>query len=278
VSGRGRTSIAVVDEAIRVGPLNVRVVAADVTAFGDALGLPATLGPVPLTFPIRFLGLAAVRRAMAGIAGVSHARLLHRSQLFSFRRALEVDRDYMLDVEIQRRRLPADCIVLGVALRDGDEVVVKAQTELRLGNRPADSGAARVLSPASDGVIPDLCLGPIHMLQARRYAAASLDDNPLHNDIAAAHALGLAGTIVPGMLIAGQFERAILAWDADVRVNRLYAVFLQPLPIGSQVVLRLSAVGAGAASAADPMILRARALTVAGQLIAIGEIAASKSG
>jgi len=279
VPGRGPASISEVDEAIRVGPLNVRAGAADVAAFGDALGLPETLGPVPLTFPIRFLGLPAVRRTIAGIAGVSHARLVLRSQLFSYCRALKVDRAYVLDVEIHHRRLPADCIVLGATVRDGaDGVVVTAQTELRIGERPVNSGAARVFAPASDSVIPDLCLGPIHMLQTRRYAATSLDDNPVHSDAAAAHALGLAGPIVPGMLIAGQFERAILAWDANLRVNRLYVVFLQPLLVGSQVVLSLSRVGAGSASAVGPMILRALARTVEGQLIAIGEIAVSKSG
>src|SRR5262249_10839659 len=161
-------------------------------------------------FPIRFLGLPAVRRAMAGIAGVSHARALHCSQSFSYSRALQVDRDYTLDVEIHRRDSPADRVVMCATLRDGaGGVVVTAQTELRIGERPANSGGARVLVPASDSAIPDLCLGPIHMLQTQRYAAASLDDNPLHSDIAAAHALGLAGPIVPGMLIAGQFERAI---------------------------------------------------------------------
>jgi hypothetical protein len=277
VPGRDPTSIAEVDEAIRIGPLKVRAAAADVNAFGDALGLPEALDSVPLTFPIRFLGLPAVRRAMAGIAGVSHARLLHCSQSFSYRRAVEIDRDYTLDIEIRRARSSADRIVICATLWDGaDGVVVTAQTELRIGERPANSGVARVFVPASDGVIPDLCLGPIQMLQTQRYAAASLDDNPLHRDIAAAHALGLAGPIVPGMLIAGQFERAVLAWDANVRVNRLYVVFLRPLLIGSQVLLSLSQVSTRSASPAEPLILRALARTVACEPVAMGEIAATK--
>ena len=80
--------------------------------------------------------------------------------------------------------------------------------------------------------LPDLRLGPIDPDWVTRYAAASLDDNPIHTDPEAARAVGLDGTVVQGMLLMGQFEALLAAWRPDWRIASLEAKFLRAVPVG----------------------------------------------
>ena len=80
--------------------------------------------------------------------------------------------------------------------------------------------------------LPDLRLGPIGPDWVARYAAASLDDNPIHTDPAAATAVGLEGPVVQGMLFMGQFEAVLASWRPDWRILSLEAKFLRPVPVG----------------------------------------------
>jgi acyl dehydratase len=85
--------------------------------------------------------------------------------------------------------------------------------------------------------LPELRIGPIGADWVARYAAASLDANPIHTDPDAAAAVGLPGPVVHGMLFVGQFESLLARWRPDWRVTKLDAKFLRPVPLGEEVLL-----------------------------------------
>jgi len=60
--------------------------------------------------------------------------------------------------------------------------------------------------------IPELRVGPITQMDLVRYAGASGDFNPIHNDNEFAKAAGLSGTIAHGMYIMGLMGRHVNAW------------------------------------------------------------------
>src|SRR5262249_16302209 len=117
------------------------------------------------------------------------------------------------------------------------DVVVKSETALCI-LTPGDlATSTRRLPAGAASPIPDLRLDAITWSEVQRYAAASLDDNPLHHDIDVARSLGFDRPIVHGMLVLGQFERALVAWRRDLRVTRLFGAFLQPLLMDSGIVI-----------------------------------------
>lgn len=81
--------------------------------------------------------------------------------------------------------------------------------------------------------------GPISFTRedCARYAEASGDRNPIHIDRAAALAEGLPDCVVHGMLIAGQFERAIRHWYGNIWLAESATQFVRPLPVDRDVIL-----------------------------------------
>lgn len=107
---------------------------------------------------------------------------------------------------------------------------------------------------------------PIGMAQVRSFAAASLDDNPIHLSEDAAQAAGLAGPVLHGMLIAGRFE-AFLEGVAGHEVVELQVRFVRPVPVGSSLTLAAR----GIDLAAPQPRLRLLATCDGGTLVAVGE-------
>ena len=230
------TATEAVQQSIRLGPVAVRTDAADVAAFAQALGNPETFGPVPLTFPIRWLSLPEVRGRVLRWLGTEEGKIVHLSQSFDFVRPLELDRNYSLETEVHRNRSTADETILRSTVRDaaGHTVVLLDAVLRMLTIRPRRNAVVRPKDTASEPPVK-LAIGPVDLAQTRRYAAASLDSNPLHTDIEAARAIGLQDIIAHGMMVMGQFERAIAGWRRDLRITRLNTMFLQPLPVGRPI-------------------------------------------
>jgi len=67
--------------------------------------------------------------------------------------------------------------------------------------------------------IPELRVGPIKQIDLVRYAGASGDFNPIHNDVAAAQAAGLPGTIAHGMYIMALMGRHVNNWVPPQQVK-----------------------------------------------------------
>lgn len=60
--------------------------------------------------------------------------------------------------------------------------------------------------------IPELRVGPIKQMDLVRYAGASGDFNPIHNDTEFAKSAGLPGTIAHGMYIMALMGRLVTDW------------------------------------------------------------------
>lgn len=67
-----------------------------------------------------------------------------------------------------------------------------------------------------------------------RYAAASGDHNPIHQDEEVARSVGLPGVIAHGMYTLGLVGRAVAAWTGDAEVVELGCKFTNPVVVPAE--------------------------------------------
>ena len=69
--------------------------------------------------------------------------------------------------------------------------------------------------------LPELVKGPIPQIQLTRYAGASGDFNPIHQDDEFAKAAGMGGVFGHGMLTMGFVAQAVTDWSGAGTVTKL---------------------------------------------------------
>jgi acyl dehydratase len=69
--------------------------------------------------------------------------------------------------------------------------------------------------------LPPLVKGPIQQIQLTRYAGASGDFNPIHQDDEFARAAGMGGVFAHGMLSMGFVGQLVTDWAGAGQVRRL---------------------------------------------------------
>ncbi|HXH84054.1 MAG TPA: MaoC/PaaZ C-terminal domain-containing protein [Candidatus Tectomicrobia bacterium] len=69
--------------------------------------------------------------------------------------------------------------------------------------------------------IPPLAKGPVQQIQLTRYAGASGDFNPIHQDDEFAKAAGMGGVFGHGMLTMGWVAQAVTDWAGAGRVRKI---------------------------------------------------------
>ena len=69
--------------------------------------------------------------------------------------------------------------------------------------------------------LPPLVKGPVQQIQLTRYAGASGDFNPIHQDDEFARAAGMGGVFAHGMLSMGFVAQAVTDWAGAGTVRRL---------------------------------------------------------
>jgi acyl dehydratase len=69
--------------------------------------------------------------------------------------------------------------------------------------------------------LPPLVKGPIQQIQLTRYAGASGDFNPIHQDEEFARAAGMGGVFAHGMLSMGFVGQAVTDWAGAGAVRKL---------------------------------------------------------
>jgi acyl dehydratase len=69
--------------------------------------------------------------------------------------------------------------------------------------------------------LPPLVKGPIQQIQLTRYAGASGDFNPIHQDEEFAKAAGMGGVFAHGMLSMGFVAQAVTDWAGAGRVRKV---------------------------------------------------------
>ncbi|MCB1175978.1 MAG: dehydratase [Leptospiraceae bacterium] len=88
------------------------------------------------------------------------------------------------------------------------------------------------------GELPELVVGPITHADLVRYAGASGDFNPIHNDKDFAVANGLEGTIAHGMYVMAQIGRLCSNW-ADQKQMKFFGVkFKAMTPLGTTLTCK----------------------------------------
>jgi acyl dehydratase len=82
-------------------------------------------------------------------------------------------------------------------------------------------GKVYVEDVAVGAELPALVKGPIQQIQLTRYAGASGDFNPIHQDDEFARAAGMGGVFAHGMLTMGFVAQALTDWAGAGTVRRL---------------------------------------------------------
>jgi acyl dehydratase len=133
--------------------------------------------------------------------------------------------------------------VTSVDGEDGDPVVEQFATMLIRGTEAGDDAGA---APPSHAFPPEAKSAKVAEVatvvdpdQARRYAAASGDANPIHVDDEAARAVGLPGVILHGMCTMALCSRAVVdsvAGGDPSRLRRLAVRFYRPVFPGNDLV------------------------------------------
>ena len=70
-------------------------------------------------------------------------------------------------------------------------------------------------------MLPPLVKGPLQQIQLTRYAGASLDFNPIHQDEEFARAAGMGGVFAHGMLSMGFVAQSVTDWFGAGSVRKL---------------------------------------------------------
>ena len=89
----------------------------------------------------------------------------------------------------------------------------------------------------ADGAMPPLVKAPIEQIQLTRYAGASGDFNPIHQDDAFAKAAGMGGVFAHGMLSMGFVAQS--ASESNTSLNVLqYLIPLAAIALALRSVFR----------------------------------------
>src|SRR2546429_8707588 len=91
--------------------------------------------------------------------------------------------------------------------------------------------------------LPPLVKGPIQQIQLTRYAGASGDFNPIHQDDEFARAAGMGGVFAHGMLSMGFVAQAVTDWAGAGAVRKLGVRFAALVRLKDVVTCRGRVVG-----------------------------------
>jgi acyl dehydratase len=86
--------------------------------------------------------------------------------------------------------------------------------------------------------LPPLVKGPIQQIQLTRYAGASGDFNPIHQDDEFAKAAGMGGVFAHGMLSMGFVAQALTDWSGAGTVRKLGVRFAALVRLQDTVTCR----------------------------------------
>ena len=86
--------------------------------------------------------------------------------------------------------------------------------------------------------LPPLVKGPLEQIQLTRYAGASGDFNPIHQDDAFARAAGMGGVFAHGMLSMGFVAQALTDWAGAGTVRKLGVRFAGLVRLNDTVTCR----------------------------------------
>jgi acyl dehydratase len=86
--------------------------------------------------------------------------------------------------------------------------------------------------------LPALVKGPLEQIQLTRYAGASGDFNPIHQDPEFAKVAGMGGVFAHGMLSMGFVAQAVTDWAGAGRVRKISVRFAALVRLKDNVTCR----------------------------------------
>ena len=99
-----------------------------------------------------------------------------------------------------------------------------------------------------------------------RYAEASGDDNPIHQDESVAQSVGLPGVIAHGMFTMALAARAVAEWTGGAQVVELGCKFTNPVVVPAEGGVTIT-VGGTVKSAEEGLLALALEVTCDGQKV-----------
>ena len=99
-----------------------------------------------------------------------------------------------------------------------------------------------------------------------RYAGASGDHNPIHQDESVARSVGLPGVIAHGMFTMALAARAVAEWTDGAQVVELGCKFTNPVVVPAEGEVTIT-VGGTVKSADDGLVALALEVTCEGQKV-----------
>ena len=87
----------------------------------------------------------------------------------------------------------------------------------------------------AEATMPPLVKPPIEQIQLTKYAGASGDFNPIHQDDAFAKAAGMGGVFAHGMLSMGFVAQSVTDWVGVGRVRRISVRFAALVRLGDVI-------------------------------------------
>ena len=126
--------------------------------------------------------------------------------------------------------------------------------------------------PRQGEAIASQRFGPFSAAAVAAYAAASADDNPLHEDPALAAKAGLARPPIHGMLIMGCFEPYLAAWRPGATIRKLSAKFIRPVLVDEGIEITAKVVRAApGVPAVLRLTVKRHAVSAEADLVCLGE-------
>lgn len=119
--------------------------------------------------------------------------------------------------------------------------------------------------------LPALVKGPIQQIQLTRYAGASGDFNPIHQDPEFAQAAGMGGVFAHGMLSMGFVAQAVTDWAGAGTVRKIGVRFAALVRLKDTVTCRGRVVATAQKDGANVVELEIWADNQKGDKVVIGK-------
>jgi acyl dehydratase len=119
--------------------------------------------------------------------------------------------------------------------------------------------------------LPELVKGPIQQIQLTRYAGASGDFNPIHQDDEFARAAGMGGVFGHGMLTMGFVGQSVTDWAGAGSVKKLGVRFQGLVRLKDVITCKGRVLGKSSKDGAHLIELELSAENQKGEKVVIGK-------
>ncbi|SFM58427.1 Acyl dehydratase [Shimia aestuarii] len=192
-------------------------------------------GPdVPMIAPAMLLGAPKIRELTHAMTPPEGLGVVHEAQVFQ--RAAPIYPEGCPEIWISGEAA-AMSARFDFEIQSGDAALARMQTRLRFVSfeeMAAIQGTSFSSRFETSQTVWHVT-GAIGAEEVLSYLALSHDGNPIHSDDNAARAVGLPGAVLPGMMLCGVCEYALVQAWPGIWVREMKARFMASVPVGASV-------------------------------------------